>query len=126
MPDFTSPVDELILAFAVTHKFDFFGKEVVLDMFPVGTGEQIVRATSGLDARATNYVHRVLSIVHAIRSIGGYDFKSSYDEKLTFVRALQEPLLDLMFAEYQATRVKQLELLTKKQEELKKSSPGQT
>lgn len=126
MSDSSPPVEELISAFNLTHKWDFFGKEVVYDMFPVGTSESIVRTTSGLDIRATDYVTKVLSVAYAIRSIGGYDFKASLEEKLRFVRAVQEPVLNLMFAEYQAARVKQVELLAKKQEELKKSSPGQT
>lgn len=126
MSDSTPPVDELLLKFQLTHKWNCFGKEVVYDVFPVGVSEQITARTSGLDAHAKDLAMRILDLAHAIRTVGGYDFKGSLEDKLKFVRAMSDPMFDLFYEEFRAARVKQLEMLKEAQDELKKSSPEPT
>lgn len=126
MPDFIPPVEELLFAFNVTHKWSCFGKDVVYDLFTIGVDEEIATRTSGLDNRAQGIAVNILSITHALRSVGGYDFKNEFQEKLKFVRAMSPPIFDFFISELQSAKIKQLEIFKKRQEELKKSSPDQT
>jgi hypothetical protein len=109
----------------ITHKFELLGREIVLDLFPVGTSETIERQASGLDLAARRLVVDILDLSHAIRSVGGYDFKQSLDEKLKFVRSLNDQLFQWFVSELRSAQFRQRETLTKRRDELKKSSPNQ-
>lgn len=106
------------------HRFTLAEREVVLDLFPVGTAETIERQVSGLDVRARQVVLDVMELAHSIRSVGGYDFKQSLEEKLRFVRGMPIPVFELFVEELKMARLAQREKLAALRDTLKKSSPN--
>lgn len=114
-----------LLTGKLTHRWSFAGKEVVYDLFPVGTRDTVERQVSGLDAGSRLLAQSMLSVAHSLRSIGGYDFQASLDEKLKFVRGLMDPVFDLFAEELRSARIKQYEAIEKVRDDLKKSQPDQ-
>lgn len=112
-------VMSLLLYGKCNHEWSCFGQDVVYDLVPVGTEENIQRAISGLDSDARRYVQELYEIAHAIRSIGGYDFEAKLDEKLKFVRGMSKPLRDLYLAELRTAELKAITSFNKARDELK-------
>ncbi len=106
------------------HRFPLLGKEVVLDLFAVGTREQVERQVSGLDATARRVSKDVLDLAYSLRSLGGFDFACSLDEKLKFVRGMSDPVFELFVEELRLAQIRQRENFAKRRDELKKSSPN--
>lgn len=126
MADFTSNVAmSLLVEGKLTHKWSCFGQEVIYDVFPIGTEEQIARQASGLDNHAKKVVLDVLDVAYALRAIAGYDFQNSLEEKLKFIRAMSRPMFQLFAEELRGAELKQMEEFKKRREELKKSTPSQ-
>ena len=116
----------LLLEGKLTHRFKLAGEEVVLDLFPAGVWENILVQAIGPDEYTREYRRNVLSLAHALRSIGGYDFEGKFDKRLEFVRGLQRPVQALLIEEMIGAQIRQHEETVKRLEELKKSSPGQS
>lgn len=108
----------------VAHEFELAGFKVIYDLFPVGTREEIEQRASGLDSRARQVVVDVLDLAHSLRSVAGYDFKQSLEEKLKFVRAMPDPIFELYVDELRLAQIRRRDTLRKKFAELKKSSPN--
>lgn len=101
------------------HKWKCFGKEVVYDLFPMGTVERIESTVSGLDVQARRVHKDIYDLAHALRSIAGYDFKASVDEKLKSVRAMSPPLFRVFVEELRSAELKAADKFDKAFNDLK-------
>lgn len=117
---------ELLLIGKIEHPWSCMGTKVVFNLFPVGVNEEIRIKTSGLDQDAKSYVSNNLTIAHALVSVDNYTFGGKFEEKIEFVRSLQDPIRDLFVEEYRKARLKQYKLIEEKQKTLGKSLPEQT
>lgn len=119
-----STVQKFLLEGECTHRVTIGGQEFVFDLFPVGTRENIERQCSGLDLHARRVVGDVLDLAYCLRSIGGFDFQGSLEKKLQFVRALHEPMFELLVDQLQVAKLKRRDEFLKRADELKKSTPN--
>lgn len=101
-------VTKILLVGEYTHKWKFCGTEVVFDMFRSGAEERAQRMVSGLDLPARKIAEDILHVAIAIRTVGGYDFRGSDDEKVRFVRAMTEPVRGVWVDEFERARDVQL------------------
>jgi hypothetical protein len=113
---------QLLLEGKLTHKWTLGAQEIVYDLFPVGTSEQISVRASGLDQASRKLVTDIFDLANALRSVGKYDFESSAEEKLKFVRGLFPPVFKVFIDELRLAERNQLDLWEKRLEELKKVS----
>ncbi len=115
----------LLLDGKVRHTFQFFGEEVVMELFPHGVYTKIQQRISGLDSEARSSWYLKLCVAYALRSYGGYKFEDQ-EERERIIDMLSTKQVVMLAEEYLgATRVQE-DALNKKHELLKKSSPGQS
>lgn len=114
-----------VLAGKFQHRSKLMGQELCFSLFPVGTRETILRQTSGLDNEAKTFVTDVLELAFALQSIGTYDFNKDFDERLKFIRTLDEPVFKLFVDELSLAKLERIKEFNRLQADIKKSSPGQ-
>lgn len=101
--------------------WELMGVSVVYDTFPVGTEEACYESLSAeLSSDAREKKLRIKLVANALRSVGGYDFKTSLSEKESFLRGLQPTVFSIFLEKYIQLRAFQSEEFSKLQDQTKK------
>jgi hypothetical protein len=120
-------VTTVLLSGKVLHKFNFFGEELVLDLFPVGVHDEVLQRASGPSDAARRFREDKLSVAYALRSFGGWNFENSQERREEFVNGLALWHFKILHAELMTAQMKEEEDAFKQRHEiLKKSSPDQS